>query len=173
MVKEYLDGIHLKALALNGDDGKIYLYPADEKTFAESERLRPARNQKEKEIKTMEQEARKLRGDDHKALWERIQKTRRESTEISAYNDQWKKEFAAVLDQIETYDSVSQLLPMRYRVHFYLLDDWWREKSIYHADQITITEAATGKVIAWSRRYRVFAYWLREPLIINLSPLRA
>lgn len=36
MVAHYLDGIHLQTLALNGDDGNIYVYHATEKDFVDS-----------------------------------------------------------------------------------------------------------------------------------------
>lgn len=164
MVEQYLDGVHLKALALNGDDGRIYLYRTDAETFAESERMRPARDRKRKEIETMEEEAKNVgrRGGDNKAMWERIRRIKRESPEFAAYADPRKREFEGIMNRVEVFTSASQLPPMRYQVHFKPLDNWWRERGIYHADQVTITEAATGKVIAYSRRYLGFAFWLMK-----------
>ena len=162
MVEQYLDGVHLKTLALSGDDGKIYLYRADADTFAESERMRPARDQKRKEIKVMEEAAMDVgrKGGNNKEMWERIRKIKNEAKEFGSYMEPRKRELQGILDRAEVYKSISQLPPMRYRVHFEPLDDRWREKGIYHADQVTITESATGKVIAYSRRYLGFAWWL-------------
>ena len=88
-----------------------------------------------------------------------IQRELRESPELTAYNNQRKKEFQGILDRVEVFTSASQLPSMRYLVHFSVLDDWWQKKGIYYADQINISEAATGKVIAWSRRYLGVSNW--------------
>lgn len=164
MVEQYLDGVHLKTLALSGDDGKIYLYRADADTFAESERMRPARDQKRKEIEVMEEAAMDVgrKGGNNKEMWERIRKIKNEAKEFGSYMEPRKRELQGILDRAEVFQSISQLAPMRYRVHFEPLDDRWREKGIYHADQVTITESATGKVIAYSRRYLGFAFWLMK-----------
>jgi hypothetical protein len=53
MVEQYLDGVHLQVLAVNGDDGKIYLYRADAATFAESEKMHPALENKKQELEVM------------------------------------------------------------------------------------------------------------------------
>lgn len=38
MIVNYLDGVHLKTMALNGDDGKVYVYEANSSTW---EKLKP------------------------------------------------------------------------------------------------------------------------------------
>jgi len=164
MVDQYLDGVHLKVLALNGEDGKIYLYRADAETFAESERMRPARDQKRKEIEAMKEAAMDVgrKGGNNQEMWERIRITEKEAKEFGAYMEPRKRAQGGIQDRVEVYDSPSQLPSMRYRVHFVPLDNLWREKGIYHADQINITESATGKVIAYSRRYLGFSFWLTD-----------
>jgi len=164
MVEQYLDGVHLKVLALNGADGKIYLYRADADTFAVSERMRPARDQKRKEIEAMEEEAKNVgrNGGDNQAMWERIRKIKREAPESAAFAQPRKKELEGIMDRVEVFQSAAQLPAMRYRVDFMPLDNWWRKKGIYHADQLTITESDTGKVIAYSRRYLAFSFWLTQ-----------
>lgn len=88
MVEQYLDEVHLKTLALNGEDGKIYLYRADGETFAESERMRPARNQKRKEIEAMKEAAMDVgrKGGNNQEMWERIRKIeKRSQRSLGAY----------------------------------------------------------------------------------------
>lgn len=164
MVEQYLDGVHLKTLALNGEDGKIYLYRAEGDTFTESERMRPARDRKNREIEAMEQEAMDIGRNkgNNQELWRRIREIKKEALEFCAYTESRKKELQEIMNRVEVYDSPSRMPPMRYQVTFMLLDNWWREREIYHADQITITEAASGKVIASSRRYMAFGFWLSD-----------
>lgn len=80
MVKNYLDGKHLKVLALNGEDGRIYLYRANKKTFADSNKLLPAYMKTKQAIETSRQEAIKVgrSGGDNKAMWKKI----REKTDV-------------------------------------------------------------------------------------------
>jgi len=175
MIEKYLDGVHLKALALNGDDGKIYLYHADEKNHLETQRLRQAWDQKAKELVAKRGElkaalrSRTGTAASHKALEERlkeIEKEFRTSPECVAYDNQQKKEYQGILNQAEVFDSASRLPPMRYQIHSYPLDRLWRVLGFYRADQIDITEAATGKLIAHSRRY-MRATNLGEKLLIG------
>jgi hypothetical protein len=135
MVEQYLDGIHLRILAMNGEDGKIYVYRAEGEMFIEAKKIQEQ--------------------------MERIDPTKADYTKLQATYMRLKK---ATVDQIaanvEMADFPSQLPPIRYRVHFVPLDNWWRDMGIYHADQITITDTAVNEVIAWSRRYMAFSFWL-------------
>ena len=175
MIEKYLDGVHLKALALNGDDGKISIYHADEKNHLETQRLRQAWNQKAKELVAKRGElelalrSRTGTAATHKALEERLKEIEKEfktSPECAAYDKQQKKEYQGILNQAEVFDSASRLPPMRYQIHSYPLDRLWRVLGFYRADQIDITEAATGKLIAHSRRYMRAAN-LGEKLLIG------
>jgi hypothetical protein len=153
MVEQYLDGIHLKALALNGDNGTVYLYRADEETFAEARRLRPARDQEQKEIEAMEEDERRIEssGGDTTAIRDRIRKIERPAS--AAYANAMKEAHQGIWDQVEVLQSPAQLPPMRYRVHFEPLDHWWQKIGLGHTDRIAIIETASGKEIAWSQRY--------------------
>lgn len=137
MVDQYLDGVHLKALALNGEDGKIYLYRAEGGMFSEAEN----RRERMERLDPKAEDYPKLR-----AEYMRLKKIAVEEITRNA----------------EVFQSASQLPPMRYQVTFVPLDNWWRKIGIYHADQVTITESSTGKVIAYSRRYLGFAWWLMQ-----------
>jgi hypothetical protein len=86
MVEDYLDGIHLKALAMNGEDGKIYLYRAHEDSFEKSDRLKPALEKFDHKVKAMTGEtARILRGGaDGSDLMEEIEKLKAVLSETAA-----------------------------------------------------------------------------------------
>ncbi len=45
MIMNYLDGVHLKTMALNGEDGKIYLYEADSSIWEKLKPLEKERSQ--------------------------------------------------------------------------------------------------------------------------------
>jgi Methyl-accepting chemotaxis protein len=171
MVWHYLDGVHLKVLAVNGDDGKVYLYQADEATFAEVKRLGPALTQKNKEIRAkvdeIDTEVRRVGNTDQEVL-KLLSKRRREldrerekSPEQVAYVNAVNETQQGILDRVEVFDSAAQLPPMRYRVHFEQVSQWGRKIGIFHADRISIIETASNKVIAWSQRYMpVTPQWL-------------
>jgi|GEM_PF-1095011 hypothetical protein len=159
MVNQYLDGVHLKALALNGNNGTVYLYRADEATFAEARRLGAVLEKKSKVMKAKIEEMREVGSSnqaERTAMWERIRDLEQEhekSPERAAYVNATKEAHQGILDRVEVLNSPAQLPPMRYRAHFKPLDHWWRKTGLCHADRISIIETASGKEIAWSQRY--------------------
>ncbi|AGF79755.1 hypothetical protein UWK_03228 [Desulfocapsa sulfexigens DSM 10523] len=167
MVEKYLDGVHLQALAVNGDDGKIYLYRADASTFAESEKMRPARDQKKRELDAMKESAREVRrkggkGLDNRELWRTIREIEKNSTEFGAYYEPWKSELQSIMDRAEGFASPDKLPPMRYRVDFNMVKTGYPASRLLHTDEITITDMEKNEVIAFSRRYMAYGNWLSE-----------
>jgi hypothetical protein len=61
MIRNYLDGVHLKTMALNGPDGKIYVYTATEEDWRESREIH-ARKRTGDYFKTLELESRRIAG---------------------------------------------------------------------------------------------------------------
>ncbi len=164
MVKNYLDSSHLKLLALNGDDGKIYLYQADPETFSESDKLHPEYMRVKLEIEEARKEAVTVgsSGSDNKAMWKNI----REREDVyknnlsKQYKDWREKEISQILDRVEVYDDKSDLPPIRYRVEFNLLQKSFlinNQNKILHADRISIVDTESGKEIAFSERYLAYA----------------
>lgn len=167
MVKNYLDGKHLKLLALNGDDGKIYLYRADDITFSESNKLQPEYMRVKEAIEAEKKEAATvgISGGDNKAMWKKI----REGEDVfirglsKQYQDQNEMEIAGVLDRVKVYADKTDLPQMHYRVEFnhlpksFLLNN---QNKIIHADQISIVDTESEKEIAFSIRYMAYS-WTR------------
>ena len=61
MIRNYLDGVHLKTLALNGPDGTIYVYSATEEDWRESSANNKETEQDWKDyFTTLDEEARKI-----------------------------------------------------------------------------------------------------------------
>lgn len=167
MVDQYLDGVHLKALALNGDDGKIYFYRADPNTFAASKKAQQVATQREREIEEFRQKSLAIYKQTGKHIENAgdIINNELKPPALKAREEYRRLKEAAIKqlsENAEIYVSSSQLPTMCYQVHFVPLDNWWREAGVYHADQITVTEGTTGKIIAFSRRYMEFAFWMAK-----------
>lgn len=61
MIRNYLDGVHLKTMALNGPDGTIYVYTATEEDWRESSSIHKENQQDWKDyFKTLELETKKI-----------------------------------------------------------------------------------------------------------------
>jgi hypothetical protein len=168
MVKSYLDGIHLKALALNGDDGKIYLYRAIESSRAESRSI-----DNNSEVKELEEsiEALMQKGRDSHARTGKkdmevsadIEKARRRISEIrSNYGQVTKEEIQRIIDGAAVYNSALELPAMNYSVLFKPIHQWFPLTKMYHADLITITDTRNAKIIAFSIRYMAYAPWIAK-----------
>lgn len=176
MVKNYLDGKHLQLLALKGDKGKIYLYRAHQKTYSESNNLKPEYIRVKQAIKAAEKEAASVgsSGGDNKAMWKEIWKRKdifRESLS-KQYEDQKEREIAGILDRVEVYTDKSDLPSMHYRVEFNLLPKSFllnNQNKILHADRISIVDTESGNVIASSIRYMAYSWtrYLGAPLAFD------
>lgn len=167
MVKNYLDGKHLQLLALNSDDGKIYLYRASQETFSKSKALYPEYIKVKQGIEAEKKEAVAVdsRGGDKKAMWERIREREdafRKSL-FKQYEEQREKEITEILGRVEVFADRSNLPPIRYRVKFNLLPKSFllnNQNKILHADRISIVDTESHKEIAFSIRYMAYS-WTR------------
>lgn len=161
MVQSYLDGIHLKTLVLNGDDGKFYLYRASEKDFSESEKLRPKHERLMREKRELEKEARRIgrSGDRKKAdeLWKLIREEYPPKIKAVGYERKRREEFAA---WGEVFNKADDLPSVRYRVEFNPIPITWLEKKLLWADEIKIISNRNNEVIAYSKRYMGYISWL-------------
>jgi len=167
MVKNYLDGKHLQLLALNNDDGIIYLYRASQETFSESNALYPEYIKVKQAIESAKKEAAAVgrSGGDNKAMWENI----REREDVfrkslaKQYGEQREKEIAGILDRVEVFADKSDLPKMHYRVEFNFLPKSFllnNQNQILHADRISIIDTESEKEIAFSIRYMAYS-WTR------------
>jgi hypothetical protein len=173
MIDQYLDGVHLKVLALNGEDKKIYLYRAEEQDFVESRKALAILKQRKAE----EDEFRKKSEGRYKETYEEnCQKIERDkcgeyitamfvNPRVAAWQgyDRIKKEtIKRITDRAEIFNSPEKLPTVRYRVDFKTVETSFPTTRLLHADEITITDLDKNTVIAFSRRYMAYGNWLSQ-----------
>lgn len=167
MVKNYLDGVHLKILALHGDDGKFYLYRASAEDFAESEKLRPDHERLVREKKELEEEAKRTgrSGNQKKKdkLWHTIWEEHVPKIKAVGYDQQRKEEVGRIFSRPEIYQKVEDLPPVNYRVEFNPIAITSIEKKLLWADKIKVISTQSNNVIAYSKRYMSYGWWLGFP----------
>lgn len=167
MVENFLDGIHLKTLALNGDDGKIYLYRADMDSFKESKKIWP----ESIKINQIWIDARKevegiiRNGGDTLKFWNETGAKARAlfKTRPKGYFEQNQIEIKRIMDNREIYQSQADLPDMNYRVELNFLPRSLlvnNEHKIIHADRISIVDMKKNKEIAYSTRYMAYGGFL-------------
>ncbi len=159
MVKNYLDGVHLKVLALNGDDGKIYLYRATAEDFVESNKMRPAVQ------KAKEQYDQAFADAGNRLTKEVVTYQLPYLDMLTKFQKQRKEETVPIFKQPEIYSSRQGLPPMHFRVDFNLLPKTLvinNDYDMLHADRISIFDAKSNQEIAYSQRYMAHAGYLSK-----------
>ena len=154
MVTNYLDSVHLKVLALNGADGKIYLYRASPADFSESEKVRPEHLNMTQKLTELKKEAIAVSrsGGDNKRLWRTIRQIYEPQLAQLGYETMRKKEINHIFANPEVYQTLESLPPMNYQIEFQhnRLPDW-QEKFVW-CDEIRIQENNKKQEIAFSKR---------------------
>lgn len=188
MVKNYLDGDHLQVLALNGDDGKIYLYRAKRDDFKglaplagrlEQLRAKEAILQKEfgkiyrrdflskhKPFRFPQDMGAKEKFVKNHPLHKRIEKI--DNKISSVFNNiyhlkrlGWERIFSTV----KIYGKASGLPPINYKISLNLLQKDFlvnNGKKELYADKVRIIEIKSKDVIAYSVRYMVYADFISK-----------
>ena len=154
MVTNYLDGVHLKILALNGDDEKIYLYRASPDDFSESAKVRPEYLNMTQKLTELKKEAIAVSrsGGDNKGLWRTIRQIYEPQLAQLGYEAMRKKEIDHIFANPEVYQTLESLPPMNYQIEFQRnrLPDW-QEKFVW-CDEIRIQDNSRNEDIAFSKR---------------------
>jgi len=158
MVKNYLDGKHLKVLALNGEDGRIYLYRATEDDFNGSKKILAEVKLAEKSYERILAAAKKSGTGKYAPIWMESRKVRDAAKTLrwQKYEPQKDKEVQNIINRAERYPAKKYLPPMHYTVRFDPLPLSWPFRDLLHADRISIIDNKSGKEIAYSRRYMVY-----------------
>ncbi|WP_028582478.1 hypothetical protein [Desulfogranum japonicum] len=157
MVRNYLDGVHLKVLGLKGEDGDIYVYRASPEDFQKSEEIRPEVERQQKEIAELSAQAFQLPdlGKDNTALWKRI----REELEPVAkpLKEQYEKlreeEIQKIISRAEKYSSRSLLPQFNYMVSLQRVRLSSFSERFVWCDEIRVWDNRKEKEIARSRRF--------------------
>ena len=189
MIVNYLDGQHLKAMALNGDDGKVYVYTATEVDFdsfefdkekykLQYEQYANLIIQKQKSYKdelfqlsNMELlDKVKQLNSKHEKLLLKIN-----FTDNPAHEKQLIKENKALLAQKRktrdvyvqkvmdsglVFDAKTDMPLMNYTVRFQPVNLGELSSQYLYSDKVTITDNHTQEVIAYNQRIMHFFYKL-------------
>jgi hypothetical protein len=102
------------------------------------------------------------KGGDNQELWRKIREIEKNSVEFGAYAEPRKRELQGIMDRVEVFASPDKLPLMRYRVDFNTVKTGYPASRLLHTDEITITDVEKNKVIAFSRRYMAYAFWLTK-----------
>lgn len=167
MVEFYLDGVHVQALALNGDDGKIYLYRATADQFAESRRLRGRIDELEAQaVKAVEAGKAARRGNEKKAFFAKGTELRKQEgvllKQLRVVHDMV---VLAILAKEEVFPDPESLPRLNYKV-LYNREPLpnWQQRYLY-SDKIQIIDRKGGKIIAWSKRIERYEYILEVDVV--------
>ena len=158
MVKTYLDGKHLKVLALNGEDGRIYLYRATEDDFNGSKKILAEVKLAEKSYERILAAAKKSGTGKYAPIWVKSRKVRDAAKTLrwQKYEPQKDKEVQNIINRAERYPAKKYLPPVHYTVRLDPLPLSWPFRDLLHADRISIIDNKSGKEITYSRRYMVY-----------------
>lgn len=167
MIGQYLDGVHLKVLALNGDDKRIYLYRAEEQGFLESKKAMAILKQSGEDYSSYikkNQTHIKRYGKPIEGAGDHINKVLvpARTTAWHEYDRIKKEAIKQVTDQVEIFDFPEKLPTMRYRVDFNILEQCYPASTLLHSDEIVITDVEENTIIAFSRRYMAYGDWLSQ-----------
>lgn len=154
MVRDYLDGVHLKILALNGEDGKFYLYRASLNDFSESEKLHLKHEELDKKIKQLEEEAKQIgaSGGDNRQLWRNIREKYNSKLKKIGYKTQREKEIDHIFAEPEIYQSLEDLPSLKYQIKFQHNRLPYVQEKFVWCDEIHIRDNDEDEEIAFSKR---------------------
>ncbi len=152
MITNYLDGVHLKTMALNGDDGKIYVYNR-EISQIKYQTYTDKITQLSQQIKRM-REIQKDRQD--KQYIRNINKLYRDRGTLQAKRTKLINS-SPVSEKIYTKATMPKT---NYTVTFNEIHLNAFVRKFLYSDETKVIERTTNKVIAYNRRYMRFFYTL-------------
>lgn len=149
MIQNYLDGIHLKTMALNSPDGKIYVYRADEYSWDKYKEL-------DIKIKNNLKNMSKIRSKNSNLI--------AENKELS--KQKWTTSLTSILETEKIYNK--ETMPkMNYTVISNEVKLNSFERKFFYADETKVIENQTDKVIAYNQRYMRFYYNIFPDLVLG------
>lgn len=158
MITNYLDGAHLKTMALNGDDGKVYVFTRDvPKGLYEPLSLQVL--QEENKLKNLEKELSQHNlAKEPKHLWIAIRDARLETMKKV---DFLKEQSRRLVDNYQVGEKIytKQTMPkMNYTVAFNEVKLPKLSSKFLYSDETKVIENNTSEIVAYNRRYMRFFY---------------
>ena len=160
-VSRYLDGSHLKALALNDDENIIHLYRTDDAPFfADSKTCWQEYAELRQELKARAEERRRTgrRYGDDPELDRRVGRLR---DRVVSKEYDCRRIDDDKLKAAPTFERADMLPPLRYRAHIRREDKTWLcgLLTAYRIRQIDVYDNQSGERIAWARNIRRPGGW--------------
>lgn len=157
MVKNYLDDIHLKIMALSAPDGKVYMYQYKD-VSQEYYQLVEEYATFSKELQKLRQEFRKAK-DSNAPNWK---ETRDKYLSMDKENDVLRNKLSALLNSFELqktiYDDKNTMPQMNYMVTFDEVRLNPFSRKFLYSDETKIIENQTDEIIAYNRSDSPFFY---------------
>lgn len=138
MIINYLDGVHLKTMALNGKDGKVYLYKATLKDWENSRKI-AKKEEANSSLKYKNKDGTKV------------------TSYSQAYYDARDENARKIVDRGMIYDKY-KIPQMNYTVTFDEVELNPFVRKFLYSDEIKVIDNKTNEVIAYNRRYMHFFY---------------
>ncbi|WP_263832093.1 hypothetical protein [Sulfurospirillum oryzae] len=157
MVKNYLNDIRLKVMALNAPDGKVYVYQYKD-VSQEYYQLAEEYATFSKELQKLRQEFKKAT-DSYPPNWK---ETRDKYLSMDKENDVLRNKLSALLNSFELqetiYDDKNAMPQMNYTVTFNEVRLNPFSRKFLYSDETKIIENQTGNTIAYNRSDSPFFY---------------
>jgi hypothetical protein len=163
MIINYLDGIHLKTMALNGDDGKIYVY--------HYENVSPEYYQQVKEYSSFSKAFREFEKNYEEALHEKASNWKEMRTRFLAMSEEDESMKNKVLKFIPTFTLKEEIYTketmskMNYTVTFDEVPLNSFTRKFLFSDETKIIDNSTKETIAYNRRIMRFSYNLHPDFV--------
>jgi hypothetical protein len=151
MVMNYLDGVHLKTMALNGDDGKVYIYTREVPVQKYNEIYTKLLLETKKYNRINKQFTKELLKE-NEALWLEL---RDKFNEARKTVDELEKQQNSLIDSYSVKEKVftKQSMPkMNYTVTFNEVKLNPLSRMFLYSDIAKITDSSTNEVIAQNQR---------------------
>jgi len=158
MIKNYLDGVHLTKMALNGDDGKIYIYTRKipKEKYDEIDKQLKIASKTYIQLNTKFKQPNLL--EENKPLWLELRDKKIEAkkivNEMEKQRDQLIEDYP-VKEKVFTKQSMPKL---NYTVTFNEVNLNFFSRNFLYLDITKITDNITGKVIAQNQRIMKLFY---------------
>lgn len=160
MVSNYLDGVHLRMLALNDGRGKLYLYDASPEDYMESNKMRPGVEEAEKVLKQISDQIHhgkkeKMDVEELRVKYEQLDEAL--TLKRNTYEQVQKDEIDRVMARVKVYLLAGDALPVdlpsiSYQVQIRRIPlPKWQDNFVW-CDEIDIFDNKKKEIIAFSKR---------------------
>lgn len=168
MVEHYLDGVHLQTLALNGNDGKFYVYHATKEDFKESSLIWQKITELERDYEEESKSTLRKTPEEKEVFLQKMQPNFQQRKNLrEKIVKQRLKEILILLQNVRVLNN-NETLQFKYVVKKspILIPDW--QNRYLYTDKMRIVDSSSGQIVA--RANRVLRYKYKTELDVVHSP---